>query len=120
MTYWTFMFAGIGSLFFLKPAELPLVFASSRGVLGMLGLVVVSTVLPYIFYTRGLEGVESGKASIITNIEPVVETLVGILVFHEALTIWTVLGVSCVFGCVILLAKGDDTCKDAASSTAST
>lgn len=24
MTYWTFMFAGIGSLFFLKPAELPL------------------------------------------------------------------------------------------------
>ena len=53
MTYWTFMFAGIGSLFFLKPAELPLVFASSRGVLGMLGLVVVSTVLPYIFYTKG-------------------------------------------------------------------
>ena len=112
MTYWTFVFAGIGSLFFLKPAELPLVFASSRGVLGMLGLVVVSTVLPYIFYTKGLEGVESGRASIITNIEPVVETLVGVFVFKEALTVWTVLGMACVFGCVILLANGDKKCEE--------
>lgn len=65
----------------------------------------VATVLPYIFYTKGLEGVESGRASIITNIEPVVETLVGITVFHEALTVWTVLGVGCVIGCVALLAR---------------
>ena len=65
-------------------------------------------------------GVESGRASIITNIEPVVETLVGVTVFHEALTIWTVLGIGCVIGCVALLAKGDQPCKDVKSSTAST
>ena len=62
----------------------------------------------------------SGRASIITNIEPVVETLVGVTVFHEALTIWTVLGIGCVIGCVALLAKGDQPCKDVKSSTAST
>ena len=71
----------------------------------MFGVVIVATVLPYIFYTKGLEGVESGRTSIITNIEPVVETLVGITVFHEALTVWTVLGVGCVIGCVVLLAR---------------
>lgn len=120
MIYWTFLVAGLGSIFFADFSTLPALLHQPTGPLGMFGVVIVATVLPYIFYTRGLEGVESGKASIITNIEPVVETLVGILVFHEALTIWTVLGVSCVFGCVILLAKGDDTCKDAASSTAST
>ena len=48
---------------------------------------------------------ESGRASIITNIEPVMETLVGVFVFKEPLTLWTVLGMSCVFGCVILLAR---------------
>ena len=68
-------------------------------------VIVVSTALPYYLYTKGLEGVESGRASIITNIEPVVETLVGVFVFKEALTVWTVLGVACVFGCVILLAR---------------
>ena len=116
MTYWTFMFAGIGSLFFLKPAELPLVFASSRGVLGMLGLVVVSTVLPYIFYTKGLEGVESGKASIIANVEPVVGALLGVLVFHETLDAWTVLGIVCVLGGVILLAGGEKAVEQAAAA----
>ena len=34
--------------------------------------------------------------------------------------IWTLLGVCCVLGGVILLAKGDDTCKESNSSTAST
>lgn len=77
----------------------------------MCGVVIVATVLPYIFYTKGLEGVESGRASIITNIEPVVETLVGVFVFKEALTVWTVLGMACVFGCVILLANGDKNAK---------
>ena len=120
MIYWTFLVAGLGSVFFADFSALPAVFQQSKGIIGTLGVVIVATVLPYIFYTRGLEGVESGKASIITNIEPVVETLVGILVFHEALTVWTVLGVGCVFGCVILLAKGDKPCKESKSSTAST
>ena len=97
--------AGLGSVFFADiPALLP-VFRQPQGIIGGICVVVVATVLPYIFYTKGLEGVESGRASIITNIEPVVETLVGITVFHEALTVWTVLGVGCVIGCVALLAR---------------
>ena len=107
MIYWTFLVAGLGSLFFADfPALLP-VFQQPKGILGALSVVIVATVLPYIFYTKGLEGVESGRASIITSIEPVVETLVGIFVFHEALNVWTVLGVGCVLGAVALLAKED-------------
>ena len=105
MIYWTFLVAGIGSIFFADFKTLPLAFASTQGIVGACGVVIVATVLPYTFYTKGLEGVESGRASIITNIEPVVETLVGVFVFKEALTVWTVLGVACVFGCVILLAR---------------
>ena len=94
MIYWTFLVAGLGSVFFADFEALPLAFSSAQGIVGVCGVVIVATVLPYIFYTKGLEGVESGKASIITNIEPVVETLVGIFVFKEALTVWTVLGVA--------------------------
>lgn len=105
MIYWTFLVAGLGSVFFADFETLPLAFSGTQGIVGTCGVVIVATVLPYIFYTKGLEGVESGRASIITNIEPVVETLVGVFVFKEALTVWTVLGVACVFGCVILLAR---------------
>lgn len=105
MIYWTFLVAGLGSIFFADFQTLPLAFSSTQSIVGVFGVVIVATVLPYIFYTKGLEGVESGRASIITNIEPVVETLVGITVFHEALTVWTVLGVGCVIGCVVLLAR---------------
>ena len=120
MIYWTFLVAGIGSLFFLNPTELAAAMPDSRLWLGTAGLVVIATVLPYIFYTKGLEGVESGKASIIANVEPVVAALTGVVFFHETLSIWTLLGVACVLGGVILLAKGDDTCKESHSSTAST
>ncbi len=107
MIYWTFLVAGLGSVFFADlPALLP-VFQQPKGIFGALSVVIVATVLPYIFYTKGLEGVESGRASIITSIEPVVETLVGIFVFHEALNVWTVLGVGCVLGAVALLARED-------------
>lgn len=105
MIYWTFLVAGLASIPFADFAAIPAIFQRPQGVVGALGFIIVATVLPYIFYTRGLEGVESGRASIITNIEPVMETMMGVVVFHEALNIWTVLGIICVLGGVVLLAK---------------
>ena len=107
MTYWTFVVAGLASLFFWDTAALTAVATDSRGIIGMLGLIVIATVLPYLFYTKGLEGVEGGKASIIANVEPVVGALVGVFVFGETLSVWVVLGIVCVLSGVILLAKED-------------
>ncbi len=104
MIYWTFVFAGIGSLAFLRPGELAAVLSVPKGALAAAGLVVVATVLPYIFYTKGLEGVDSGKASIIANVEPVVAALLGVLILHERLSLWIILGIVCVLGGVVLLA----------------
>ena len=107
MIYWTFFFAGLGSLLFLDWNALVPALATPRGVGGAVGLVLVATVLPYLFYTKGLEGVESGKASIIANVEPVVAALLGVVLFHERLSVWVLLGIVCVLGGVILLAKDD-------------
>ena len=107
MIYWTFFFAGLGSLLFLDWGALVPALATPRGVGGAVGLVLVATVLPYLFYTKGLEGVESGKASIIANVEPVVAALLGVALFHERLSGWVLLGIVCVLGGVVLLAKED-------------
>lgn len=107
MIYWTFVVAGLTSLLWLDVPSLQGVFSQPKGVLGAVGLVVVATVLPYFFYTKGLEGVESGLASVIANVEPVVAALVGIFVFRETPTVWTVLGIILVLLAAVILAKGD-------------
>ena len=107
MIYWTFVVAGLVSLFWLDMPSLGSVFSQPKGICGAVGLVVVATVLPYFFYTKGLEGVESGKAAIIANVEPVVAALTGIVFYDETPGVWTLLGILCVLLGVVLLAKED-------------
>lgn len=59
--------------------------------------------LPYLLYTFSLTGLETGKASVYANIEPVVATLAGIFIFHEAISVQGVIGICLVLGAVILL-----------------
>jgi drug/metabolite transporter (DMT)-like permease len=51
----------------------------------------------------GLRTVEASKAGIIATIEPMVATLVGILVFSEPLTFLSGLGVLLILSAVIVL-----------------
>src|SRR5699024_3995146 len=48
------------------------------------GLGFLPTVIAYIIYTYGLNLTEASNASILTTVEPVVATLIGIFVFSES------------------------------------
>jgi drug/metabolite transporter (DMT)-like permease len=69
----------------------------------ILGLGFISTMLPFIFYTKGLQIVESSRASIMATIEPVVASLTGYLFFQEQLNIWQYLGIVLVIAAVIMV-----------------
>ena len=103
VTLYTFLFAGVGSLVFLDPVELGAAFGQKGLAWVALGLVVVSTVLPYLLYTAGLARIESGRAAILASVEPVVAALVGVLAFHEAMSPAMGLGILCILGAVLLL-----------------
>nr|WP_325197031.1 EamA family transporter [uncultured Oscillibacter sp.] len=103
VTVWTFIFAGPASLVMLRPAEMRAVFTAPSAWLLAAGLVVFSTVAPYILYTRGLARVESGKASIMASLEPVVAALAGVLIFGEPMGLLTLLGILCVLTGVYIL-----------------
>ena len=103
VTFYTFVFAGAGSLLVMKPAELAEGFAKPGMALTVLGLVVVATVLPYLFYTRGLSKLDSGKASILASIEPVTAAIVGVLAFGEPMSAAVVLGLGCILAAVYIL-----------------
>lgn len=83
VTFYTFLIAGIGSLFMTSPGDLSTTFHSPMGILLSLGLMVVGTVIPYLLYTKGLSDLgDSGKAPSWLR-GAVVASLVGIAAFGE-------------------------------------
>ena len=103
VTFYTFLFAGIGSLILIRPPELKIGFSQFQMISLIIGLIVVSTVLPYILYTKGLSMTDSGKASILASIEPVIAAAVGILAFGEPASITVLLGLVCILISVYIL-----------------
>lgn len=108
ITFWTFVFASLGSIPFITGdfPHLCDVMAGSPGrICFTLLFVVESTVLPYIIYTWGLSHMKTGTAAIIASIEPVVATLIGVLVYQEALTLLQLAGIVMVLGSVVLCSQ---------------
>lgn len=64
---------------------------------------LITAVIPFLAYTPGLEKVEASKAGIIATIEPMVATLIGIIVFSEPLTIMSGAGIVLILTAVIIL-----------------
>ena len=104
VTYYTFLCAGLASLFVESPSAVLRLLSSDPAIpVTALGLVLIATVLPFILYTRGLVHVESGKASILASIEPVAAAMVGVLAFAEPLSASVLLGLGCVLCSVYIL-----------------
>ena len=81
--------------------------AASGGNLALaIGAGVVTCYLPYLLYTHGLTGMETGRASIMASVEPVVATIVGAAVFHERMGLLSYCGVVLVLSAVVLLNAG--------------
>jgi len=103
ITFYTFLFASIGSFFISDFSQVITVATKETGnLLLCLSFGIVCTVLPYLTYTLGLKYVENGKASIIASIEPVTATILGFFVFHEKLSIASIFGVFLVLAALIL------------------
>ena len=105
ITLYTFWFSIFGVLPFSDPAG-TLSAVKGAGWMGLLMVLlmgIITAVLPYIFYTLGLEGLEAGKASIMASLEPVVATLIGLIAFREIPSWISLLGILLVLGGVVLL-----------------
>lgn len=68
-----------------------------------LGLALFPTVLAFFLYTRGLEKTEGSKAAIIATVEPVVATLLGVLLYGEKLGVIQLAGALLILCSVIIV-----------------
>lgn len=103
ISFYTFLLATVSTVFFIKPGEVSgVTFSSGSMIVLLIAFALVSTIIPYLTYTVGLKGVENGQASIIASIEPVVATLIGIIWFHEKMSVWVLIGIVLVLTGIVI------------------
>ena len=68
---------------------------------------IVTAVLAQYFFSVGLGLIESGKAAIYGATEPIVGSLVGILIFHEESNFMKIAGIIMVIAAILLIGKND-------------
>jgi drug/metabolite transporter (DMT)-like permease len=103
VTVYTFLFASFAIVPF-SGLDLRVSSLTDLKVIGLvIGLGFLSTMLPFIFYTKGLQYVESSRASIIATIEPVVASVIGFFIFNETLSTWQYIGMIMVISSVIIV-----------------
>lgn len=113
ISFYTFLIAAIVTVPFVNVSGIVTVTAGSLWML-MFFLVfgVVSTVLPYTLYNYGLNTIENGKASIIASVEPLVATLLGIMIYHEKMSVGGVVGMILILGALVLCNSGAGSTND--------
>src|SRR5690625_3917608 len=117
VTTYTFFIAAITLIpFFPYSSKFALLYRPTT-LLYAIGLGFLPTAFAYIIYTHGLSKTEASKASILTTVEPVVATLIGIFIFNESFSLSQMIGMACIIGAVILLqAYNDDQSQDRKST----
>ena len=104
VTFYTFLFAFIGTIFVVDLKDLTATVMSAPLSLPLaIVFAAISAVLPYVFYTYGLKYTEAGKASIIATLEAVVASVAGILVFNEKIQPAGIIGILLVLFAVAML-----------------
>ncbi len=101
VTFYTFVFSSISIIPFCKINQ-ALLCIDWKVFLLLLGITLFCTVLPYVFYTLGLSGLETGKAAILVTVEPLIGTLAGFFIWKEEVSVLKILGIVLIFIAIVL------------------
>lgn len=107
VTAYAFAFAALGILLFAKPAEMMQKIAViehlPRFILLVVSIGVVTAIIPYLLYTLGLETVEPSRAAILATTEPMMATVLGIIIYREGMNIASIFGILCILTAIFIL-----------------
>ena len=94
ITAYIFLFGALGGILLTDFGQITRVVSADGGnLIYLMVYTLVTTIVPYISYTTGLQQVENGVAAVLACIEPVMATVFGIFVFSEMPTLSGWLGI---------------------------
>ncbi len=103
VTAYTFLLGALGSLPLGRAADTASVLAADPLLLLFcLGIGLVSTTLPYVLYTWGLQRMDSGRAAILVAVEPLVGAVLGMTAYGEPHDLPKLLGIALILGAILV------------------
>lgn len=104
ITFYSFLFSALSCCFVADWSLITSVLGSNAGLWPwVLGIGLIPGFLAFFCYSKGLEGMESSKASILVSVEPVVGTLVSVFYFREPMGFKEGMGILLVIAAVCML-----------------
>lgn len=100
---YTFIFASLGILPFSNLSELSQAEWSPGAAAEIIVFAVATGAAAYLLYTLGMSKVRATNAAIAAILEPVVASVMGVVVFHEALNAAGIAGIVLVITAILLL-----------------
>ncbi len=109
-TLYCFVVMGIVAFFASNPTQIAeLIMKNPTATIPlMIGIGVVTCVLPYFLYTMALRDIPAGTASALSIIEPMAATVFSIIFFDEKLGIFPACGIILILVAVLLLSKNKE------------
>ena len=102
IAFYTFLFAFVGIAPFGKVGDIAQA-ADLRLIILALAMGLVTCILPYVLYTKGLSAVENSLAAILATSEPVTATLIGAICFQEKLSAGNLIGIVLIIASVLIM-----------------
>lgn len=106
VTFYSFVFASVGCAFVAFFTDMGMVFASTTDIpklsLAILSTGLITAVLPFMLYTKGLSGTSASSASIMAYIEPIAACVFGYF-RGESMTVLMILGIVMTLSSIVFL-----------------
>ena len=103
ITTYTFLVAALGLAPFVNFRHIYSGISSWQGIGMSLGIAAACTVIPFLCYTWGLKKADAGKASIIATVEPLVATVLGVVVYREELSAGKLAGIILILLAIVVV-----------------
>ena len=103
ISLYTFIFAALGTVPLSGLLQMGPMLWQPETLLPAAGIGILCCVFPFLLYTKGLAGVENGKAAILATVEPAVACLISFGWLNEAVTLGKLSGIMLIFCSVLLL-----------------
>lgn len=104
ITFYTFVFAMLTTIFMADVSSIINIVEMQPGLsVYAVFMILFVTLFPYLCYTKGLSGMENGTASVIASIEPVMATVIGVIIYKEKMTFVNAFGMILVLISIVIL-----------------
>lgn len=108
ISFYTFLMATITMAFLVEPVAVVTQITELGQWPLAISFALLTTVVPYLSYTKGLSGLPASKASVTATIEPVVAAVLGIVVFHESVSMLKLTGIVLVLSSVVVMSRQEE------------